>query len=329
MSNIFDKVNDAISGRQGDTATGHTAGPHRSDMANRADPRVEQDRGQLGNPVGGTGPGGMGSTHTAGSTNYGPHGSNVANKIDPRVDSDRDGSGLYGAPGTHGTTGLGSTGTHGTTGLGATGSTGHGPHDSSMANKLDPRVDSDRDDRSGLGSTGTHGTYGTTGTESTGTHTGTGYGTSTNVGPHHSNMANKPDPYVSSGRDGHTGLGSATRGTHGTAGTGYPTLGTHGATGTGPTGIHNGTGYGTSASRGPHGSNVMNTLDPRVDSDREHRAPHASTYTGPAPNTAGPHKSDLVNKLDPRVDSDLDGSKTIGADKTYATGSGPGAARIE
>lgn len=26
---------------------------------------------------------------------------------------------------------------------------------------------------------------------------------------------------------------------------------------------------------------------------------------GPAPNTAGPHKSDMLNKLDPRVDSDL------------------------
>jgi hypothetical protein len=37
-----------------------------------------------------------------------------------------------------------------------------------------------------------------------------------------------------------------------------------------------------------------------------------------APNTAGPHKSDLLNKLDPRVDSDLDGSKTIGGDKTFA-----------
>lgn len=28
-----------------------------------------------------------------------------------------------------------------------------------------------------------------------------------------------------------------------------------------------------------------------------------SHLPGPAPNTAGPHKSDLLNKLDPRVDS--------------------------
>jgi hypothetical protein len=37
---------------------------------------------------------------------------------------------------------------------------------------------------------------------------------------------------------------------------------------------------------------------------------------GPAPNTAGVHKSDMMNKLDPRVDSDLDGSKTYAGNKT-------------
>jgi hypothetical protein len=40
--------------------------------------------------------------------------------------------------------------------------------------------------------------------------------------------------------------------------------------------------------------------------------------TGQAPNTAGPHKSDMMNKMDPRVDSDLDGSKTFGGDKTFS-----------
>ena len=33
--------------------------------------------------------------------------------------------------------------------------------------------------------------------------------------------------------------------------------------------------------------------------------------------TAGPHGSDLLNKLDPRVDSNLDGSKKVGGDRTY------------
>ncbi|KAG0133132.1 hypothetical protein HOY82DRAFT_275388 [Tuber indicum] len=257
MSNVTNKVRDAIASQQDDTTTDRTAGPHRSDMANRADPRVESDRGHHGNPVGGAGLGGMGSTHTAGSTNYGPHDSNIANKMDPRVDSERDGHGLHDASGTHGATGLGSTGTHG---LGATGSTGHGSH-------------------------------GNTGIGSTGAHTSTGYNTSTNVGPD---------------RDGRAGLGSATQG----------------APGIGSTGTHTGTGYGTSTSHGPHGSNVGNKLDPRVDSDRDHRASQAATSTGPAPDTAGPHKSDLMNKLDPRVDSNLDGSKTIGADKTYTAGSG-------
>ncbi|KAI9655730.1 MAG: hypothetical protein M1821_005165 [Bathelium mastoideum] len=42
----------------------------------------------------------------------------------------------------------------------------------------------------------------------------------------------------------------------------------------------------------------------------------ATDLPGPAPNTAGPHKSDLLNKLDPRVDSDRDASKTVGGDKT-------------
>lgn len=123
----------------------------------------------------GTGLGG--NVGTAGTTS-GPHNSNLANKADPRVDSDRDGSrglsstGGYGSSttgtglgsgttGTHGTTGLGSgttgthgtsglgsgtTGTHGTSGLGSgtTGSygTGAGPHDSNLANKADPRIDS-------------------------------------------------------------------------------------------------------------------------------------------------------------------------------------------
>lgn len=38
---------------------------------------------------------------------------------------------------------------------------------------------------------------------------------------------------------------------------------------------------------------------------------------GSAPDTAGPHKSNLMNKMDPRVDADRDGSKTYGGDRTY------------
>ena len=39
--------------------------------------------------------------------------------------------------------------------------------------------------------------------------------------------------------------------------------------------------------------------------------------SGNAPTTAGPHSKDILNKMDPRVDSDLDGSKTMGGNKTH------------
>lgn len=85
-------------------------------------------------------------------------------------------------------TGSGLTGT----GSGLTGGFSNaGPHDSNAANKLDPRVDSDRDGRSGL-----------TGSSNRGSRlTGSNYGSS-NAGPHDTNTANKLDPRVDSDRDG-------------------------------------------------------------------------------------------------------------------------------
>ncbi|KAL8376199.1 hypothetical protein RB595_007349 [Gaeumannomyces hyphopodioides] len=253
-------------------------------------------------------------SHSQPEGTSGPHNSRVGNTADPRVDSDRDhranpnnsiGTGHSGsAMGPTSTTG-----TYGTT----------GPHSSNMANKADPRVDSDRDHRAnpasnmGTGTTGGYGssttgttgmtgtgrTTGTTGTMGTAGTTGTGmmggsHGTSTNHGPHSSNMANKADPRVDSDRDGRAGLG----GTTGATGTyGSSTTGTTGAYGSSTTGM-TGTGRTTGATSGLTG----------------HTGP------GPAPNTAGPHKSDMMNKADPRVDSDLDGSKTMGQDKTYRSG---------
>jgi len=75
---------------------------------------------------------------------------------------------------------------------------------------------------------------------------------------------------------------------------------------------------------------MANKADPRVDSDLDGRGnnhgaihgglmgsgTHATPGSGTAQNTAGPHNSDMMNKLDPRVDADLDGSKTIGGNKT-------------
>jgi len=136
------------------------------------------------------------------------------------------------------------------------------------------------------------GTYGTT-------TTGLGIG-STGCGPHDSKTMNELDPRVVDSDPGSgAGLGSTT--THG------PTEQTIG---------------GATGGAGPHQAPILNKVDPCVDSNRDHRTSHPTTYSGPAPNATGPHKSDLVNKLDSRVDSDLDGSRTIWGDKTYSTGSG-------
>ncbi|KAI1350992.1 hypothetical protein F5Y01DRAFT_284331 [Xylaria sp. FL0043] len=208
----------------------------------------------------------------------------------------------------------------------------HGTHNSRVANAADPRIDSDRDHRAAPGSTvgGTHeytsgnnyshtGTTGVTGA-STGAYGTTGTTGTAREGPHSSNMANKMDPRIDSDRSGQR-MGN-------TAGDQF---------GSGPEGVH-----------GPHSSRIANAADPRVDSDRDASRTVGNTYgssgthgttgahgthgtthptsqiggnfaPGPAPNTAGPHKSDALNKADPRVDSDLDGSKTVGGNKTYGS----------
>jgi len=262
------------------TTTNHAEGahgPHSSRAANAADPRIDSDRdgghmGQdthvshTGTGVGHTGTGVGHSTHTSAgtgggytntgagygttghsNTTAGPHSSDMLNKADPRVDSDRSNAshigGGTGMGNNHNTHSSGLTGgTHGTThNSGLTGGTTHGTTHSS-------------------GLTGTH--AGNT----PGNHTGTtgGISHSTNAGPHDSNLANKADPRVDSDLD--------SKGNR------------HGAA--------------TGGILGAHGS-------------------HATPGSGTAQNTAGPHNSDMLNKLDPRVDSDLDGSKTFGGNKTH------------
>ncbi|CZT41387.1 related to NUP42 Nuclear pore protein [Rhynchosporium secalis] len=132
-------------------------------MANRADPRIDSDLSNTHNThnthgtSGLTGSSGLtgthagnhsGSTHTgthggiSSSTNAGPHNSNLANQADPRVDSDLDGKGNRHGASTGGV--FGASGSHATAGSGTAQNTA-GPHNSDMMNKLDPRVDSDRD----------------------------------------------------------------------------------------------------------------------------------------------------------------------------------------
>jgi hypothetical protein len=294
-----------------------TAGPHNSRVANAADPRIDSDMdgsnrhaahtGTTGGAFGtGSGVTGHSTTGTGAgynsSTTAGPHTSNLANKMDPTVDSDLDGGRHLGAKSdarTAGYTGTGVTGTthagtHTGTHTGAhTGTTGGyssnttaGPHSSNLANKVDPRVDSDLSGSHTAGGAG----YGSTHTGTSHSTTGAGYGTThpaTTTGPHSSNIANKIDPRVDS-TTGHSTNGHSTYSqTHpGTAGN-----------------------ISHSTNAGPHNSNLVNKADPRVDSDRDGRGvvqhavggngTHATPGSGTAQNTAGPHNSDLLNKLDP------------------------------
>ena len=90
------------------------------------------------------------------SNTAGPHDSNVANKMDPRVDSDLDGRGNRHGAATGASAGImGASGSHATAGSGTAQNT-DGPHNSDMANKMDPRVDSDRDGSKTLGGNRTH-----------------------------------------------------------------------------------------------------------------------------------------------------------------------------
>jgi hypothetical protein len=167
----------------------------------------------------------------------------------------------------------------------------HGPHGSRVANAADPRVDSDLDSTRPAGATRTagHGEFGSGNAYTTG---GTGaMGTGTTAGasfePAHTHTGHNANVPAYEGY----GAGSGATGV----------TGTHGA----PAGTF-----------GPHGSRMANTVDPRVDSDRDGRG--AVGYApGPAPNTAGPHRNDVLNKADPRVDSDLDNSRTLGGNKTF------------
>lgn len=169
-------------------------------------------------------------------------------------------------------------------------------------------------------------------------------------GPHSSRAANTADPRVDSDRDHranpttHYGEGAAARPHEGVGSTGYGSTGTH--TGT-HAGTHTGAGLGSTGAgyntaegvHGPHGSRAANAVDPRVDSDRDHRgAPghttglgsnthsgmgatgthgthgaHSSGLTGStgygsgAPEgTYGTHNSRVANAADPRIDSDRD-----------------------
>ncbi|KAK4196014.1 hypothetical protein QBC40DRAFT_288095 [Triangularia verruculosa] len=211
---------------------------------------------------------------------------------------------------------------------------GHHKHD--FLNKIDPAVDSTRDNQP------LHPQHNNNIPEGT-------------YGPHKSRIANALDPRVDSDMDS-----SRHNPQHFSGGPAAAPPVMHGASG--PLNSHPGHGSNVpEGTYGPHSSRLVNTLDPRVDSDADRQrampakhgvghsnynnnmisegtyGPHSTragnamdprvdsvadrhrhglggatgmagvgggaNLPGPAPNTAGPHKSDLMNKLDPRVDS--------------------------
>ncbi|TVY50328.1 hypothetical protein LCER1_G007708 [Lachnellula cervina] len=169
-----------------------TVGPHSSDTANKLDPRVDSDLSKTHNTTHGTsGLTGSTGTHTTHGTTGLTGSHNTAGTHTTH--------GTTGLDGTHGNHGLGGThagntsGTHtGTTG-GISHSTNAGPHNSNLANKADPRVDSDLDGRGNRHGASTGASAGVFG--ASGSHATAGSGTAQNTaGPHNSDALNKIDP---------------------------------------------------------------------------------------------------------------------------------------
>ncbi|CEI66955.1 unnamed protein product [Fusarium venenatum] len=288
---------------------GHTAGgigSHSENMPGRTT-GMTGNTGMTGTGMTGTGrhsenmPGhstGLGSTgHSSGlpEGSVGPHSSRAANAADPRVDSDLDSSRRTGAG--HTTGGLGST----------TGTAGHtaggiGSHSENMPGRTTGMTGNTGMTGTGMTGTGRHSENmpgHSTGLGSTGHSSGLPEGS---VGPHSSRAANAADPRVDSDLDSSRRSGGLGGNTYDQTTTGTSGFSSHGTGAHGPTGTH------SSGLSGTHSGSHMtgNTA-------------YDSTNPGPAPKTAGPHKSDMLNKADPRVDSNLDGSKTLGKEKTFET----------
>jgi len=181
-------------------------------------------------------------------------------------------------------------GTTGTGLIGTTGSTNAGPHGTNIANALDPRVDSDMDGSRNAGMKQTTSTTSYDPTTATGLAGPSTFGSSNDAGITHMS---------STGHRTGTGLdGTACAGT--------------------PAGFTNDGPYNSklAGSRSADMNPTINPAGhDSTTSPSTGLTSNVASATGPAPTTAGPHKSDVLNKLDPRVDSDLDGSKTTGGNK--------------
>ncbi|KAH6985911.1 hypothetical protein BKA56DRAFT_670136 [Ilyonectria sp. MPI-CAGE-AT-0026] len=317
MSSLVNKVKEALHSDKSSEPEG-THGHHNTRAANAADPRIDSDRDhRAAHNLSGNTQTGSGNYATGGATHGtdsrpfgttdgpatktdGPHNSNLLNKADPRVDSDRDhsrnmganphgtsGTGAYNASENTRTGGLGGNNISENTRSSALGGSNMGTHESSAL---------------GGSNVGTHESSALGGNNMRSENTA-GYSSGLpegSVGPHSSRVANAADPRVDSDMDNSRNMGAhsgAHTGTHTGAHTGSGAFGSSTAT------------HGTSTHTGGLGSSTH---------AQDNLNKTSGAYgSGPAPNTVGPHKSDMMNKIDPRVDSNLDGSKTYGGDKTF------------
>ena len=348
MSGLINKVKDAMHSNKDstnqstyDNPQSTNAGPHGSNIVNKGDPRIDSDRDGRNNPTSRTG--GLGQTQTG----YGqdptvgaPTTESAVGQPGGGLRNDATGIGGYGHNQPDYGTNDPTTGISGTP-AGASAvhktpasqydnprSANEGPHKSNLMNKMDPRVDSDRDNRNdptsragGYGQTQTG--YGNTGYDSGNTGYGqptTGHGNvpahhsttvggaggyntsssqydnprSTNEGPHSSKLMNKGDPRVDSDRD-HRNDPTSRTGGYGQTQTGYDGGAGYGQTHTG----HGAGGYGDSTTAsGNYGAGQTGV-------GAGGYASSATPGSGKTSKTAGPHNSDLMNKLDPRVDADM------------------------
>ncbi|KAH6615948.1 hypothetical protein B0J18DRAFT_292881 [Chaetomium sp. MPI-SDFR-AT-0129] len=212
-----------------------TAGHHKHDILNKVDPRIDSthDHQPMAQP-----------THNIPEGTYGPHKSRIANALDPRVDSDLDSrrahDGGMGSQAVHAQTGH----HHHNAGVGGIGAGGGLMGTGTM----------------GAGYGAEHNTYGTTAGVGGGAPEGT-------YGPHTSRLGNAADPRVDSDRDHrHAGAGVGHHNHHqagmmGGGGVNQPT-----ATQMAGTGVGAGGPMTAAHTLGPHKSDLMNKLDPRVDS---------------------------------------------------------------
>ncbi|KAJ5775618.1 uncharacterized protein N7511_000629 [Penicillium nucicola] len=341
MSNFMHKVKEAVTDHDKDTARGFQAGRDNQGTSNV--PGTEHGMNQnRSSAVGSNNPYGSGSAYrdskfndnqssanpaTTGmgnqgrsgdyeqramggnrsNVNAGPHDSKLANKMDPRVDSDMDNQSSTN-PTTGGMGNQGRSGDYEQRAMGGNRSNVNaGPHESRMANKMDPRVDSDMDNR---GTRGTMNPSGNTGNMSSGTSSGMDNRASTRGG----GGAMNPPSNLSSGMDKHENVEddynkstqenrSQTQPQPGEYGNSPMTSEESHSTSMQEHKSHSATSHTMPCQTGMQGEQGYDKLgsDNRVDSGFGGSAAGGSSYTSGAREASGAQNDDPLNKLDPRV----------------------------